>query len=861
MLANLQLKRLASHLFSAATVLSLTIGASHAAQAQYTEQPIYTFTGGSDGADPHAGLISDSKGNLYGTTNNGGNTAACPGGYAPGCGVVFKLSPPSGGSGPWTETVLYTFNGGTDGGLPNGVLIFDTKGNLYGTTVGFGKDYGVVFELTPPTGGGSGQWTETVLYTFTGRSDGGGPWAGLIFDSKGNLYGTTAGGGDTHGLCLPQGGCGVVFELSPPVKGGTGPWSESVLYTFTDGNDGGVPTAGLIFDSKGNLYGTTQGGGSSVACYGINPRCGVVFELSPPSGGGSGPWIENVLLIFTSGSGGASPWAGLIFDSSGNLYGTASLGGNGGADCPLGCGVVFELSPPSGGGSGPWTETVLTFFYGGSGGELPYGGLVFDPGGHLYGTLDGGDAPTSTCPSQSCGMVFQLGPPSGGGTGYWSSLILYGFSDGADGANPYAGVIIDSQGNLFGTAAYGGDNSACSGLGCGVVFEVSPPALGTVTLSTTSLKFGNQVLDTTSAVLSVTVTNSSSNTLDIFTIDISGNFAISANTCGNSLAAGKNCKVSVTFTPTALGPFTGTLSFYDSAANSPQTVALSGTGVEPATISPTSYTFAAQTIGVTSPAKNFTLTNNQSGTLSNITTSVTGDFAISATTCSTTLGSKKSCTISVTFTPLAPGTLTGTLSVTDNANNSPQTASLTGTGNNPKPTITSLSPNSATAGGAQLTLTVNGTNFVKTSVVNWAGAALTTTYVSSMKITAIIPATDIATAGTFKVTVTNPAPGGGTSASSTFTVNNPLPTLTKISPSSATHGGASFTLTATGTGFVVKSKIQWNGTNLTTTFVSSTSLTATISAADIKNAGTASVTVNNPTPGGGTSASKTFTIN
>jgi photosystem II stability/assembly factor-like uncharacterized protein len=181
--------------------------------------------------------------------------------------------------------------------------------------------------------------------------------------------------------------------------------------------------------------------------------------------------------------------------------------------------------------------------------------------------------------------------------------------------------------------------------------------------------------------------------------------------------------------------------------------------------------------------------------------------------------------------------------------------------NNPKPAITSLSPSSATAGGAGFTLTVTGSNFVKTSTVDWAGSARTTSFVSSTKLTATINATDIAKAGTFKVTVVNAAPGGGTSASKTFTVNNPVPTLTSISPNSATHGGASFTLTATGTGYVSGSKIQWNGTSLTTTFVSSTSLTAKVPAADIKNAGTATVKVFNPTPGGGASGGKTFTIN
>jgi hypothetical protein len=180
---------------------------------------------------------------------------------------------------------------------------------------------------------------------------------------------------------------------------------------------------------------------------------------------------------------------------------------------------------------------------------------------------------------------------------------------------------------------------------------------------------------------------------------------------------------------------------------------------------------------------------------------------------------------------------------------------------NPKPVITSLLPETAIVGSAGFTLTVNGTGFISTSVVNWAGSPRATTYVSTTEITATINAADIAKTGTFKVTVTNPAPGGGTSAAFSFVVDNPVPTLTSILPSSATHGGAAFTLTATGTGYDSVSVIEWNGKKLTTTYVSSTTLTAPVSAADIKKAGTAAVTVVNPTPGGGTSATKTFTIN
>ena len=252
---------------------------------------LYSFTG-SDGSEPFAGLIADSSGNLYGTTQSGGASG--------GHGVVFKLSPSG------TETVLHTFTGGSDGGIPRAGLIADTGGNLYGTTAGGGaSNAGTVFKLSP-----SG--TETVLYSFTG-SDGSGPFAGLIADSSGNLYGTTQSGG-------ASGGHGVVFKLSP---GGT----ETVLYSFTGGSDGGTPRAGLIADSSGNLYGTTQFGGPG--CGGVG--CGVVFKLSPSG-------TETVLYSFT-GSDGSGPFPGLIADSSGNLYGTTLSGGASG-----GHGVVFKLT-------------------------------------------------------------------------------------------------------------------------------------------------------------------------------------------------------------------------------------------------------------------------------------------------------------------------------------------------------------------------------------------------------------------------------------------------------------------------------------------------------------------------------------
>lgn len=227
--------------------------------SQPTEQVLYNFKGGSDGAEPDASLVFDGAGNLYGTTYYGG---------ANGSGTVFELTPSKAG---WTETVLHSFTG-SDGALPSAGLILDGGGNLYGTTqAGGAAGFGVVFELSPSRAG----WTETVLYSFTGGNDGRGPVGGVVFDSGGNLYGTTSGGG------YPIGG-GTVFELTPSGGG----WTENILYAFNASN--GAPNgsglhAGVVFDRAGNLYGTTVFGGTNY--------WGTIFELTPSNGN----WIETTL--------------------------------------------------------------------------------------------------------------------------------------------------------------------------------------------------------------------------------------------------------------------------------------------------------------------------------------------------------------------------------------------------------------------------------------------------------------------------------------------------------------------------------------------------------------------------------------
>jgi uncharacterized repeat protein (TIGR03803 family) len=335
---------------------------------------LYTFTGEADGANPSAGLIRDAAGNLYGTASQGGLTTGCEFGSA-GCGVLFKLDRKD------NETALYSFTGyPTDGEFPVAGLVRDKEGNLYGSTkFGGTYDVGTVFRVDR-------NGKETVLYSFTGGADGANPLAGLVLDKAGNLYGTAPYGGDLS--CTLQGpyGCGVVFRID-----GTG--HETVLYTFTGGADGGFPTAGLIWDQRGNLYGTTEFGGLA-SC-----SCGVVFKLDLAG-------KETVLYSFTGGADGAYPFAGLVLNKAGNLYGTTSYGGD--LNCAplpgLGCGNVFKLKPNG-------KETALYNFTGGADGFSPVAGVVQDCKGNVYGTASaGGDLSCASGQGFGCGVVFKLKP-------------------------------------------------------------------------------------------------------------------------------------------------------------------------------------------------------------------------------------------------------------------------------------------------------------------------------------------------------------------------------------------------------------------------------------------------------------------
>jgi len=351
-------------------------------------------------------------------------------------GSTIAMGPESASAAP-TERVLYSFQGDSDGDSPYGGLIADSSGNLYGTTAGGGTSgVGTVFKLSP-----SG--TKTVLHTFAGGFDGYSPLAPLIADSSGNLYGTTQVGGASR--CSL--GCGVVFRVSAD---GT---SYVILHFFKGGSDGALPDTGLVADSSGNLYGTTNRGGGS-GCFGDG--CGVVFKLSPDGAS------YTVLYSFTGFGDGGLPSGELIVDDRGNLYGTTQLGG------AAGTGVVFRLSP---GG----TETVLYSFCskpGCSDGSTPASGLLADGSGNLYGTTFLGGAPG--CFGYGCGTVFKLSPDG-------TETVLHAFcnTDCRDGSKPAGGLIADRAGNLYGTTYLGG-LSGCLPEGCGVVFKLSTGGIFTV---------------------------------------------------------------------------------------------------------------------------------------------------------------------------------------------------------------------------------------------------------------------------------------------------------------------------------------------------------------------------------------------
>jgi len=350
--------------------------------------------------------------------------------------IVAALSPVAAAQ-AGRSTVLYSFSGGSDGLTPTSGLIEDKAGNFYSTTYAGGQfDRGVVFELAP-------DGTETVLYSFAGGSDGEYPQSGLAEDAQGNLYGTTTEGGTDN--------LGTVFKLAPD---GT----ETVLHSFVGGYDNGAtPFGGVILDSKGNLYGTTQDGGSSY-CPGT---CGVVYKITRRG-------KERVIYKFQGSPDGEYPLSSLLMDKAGNLYGTTLGGGVQSNYCGVGCGTVFELSPS---GKDTWSETVIYSFQGnGNDTTNPWANVIADRAGNLYGTATlGGNY--NDCNFGGCGAVFELSPSKNGS---WMEQVLYAFTSEKDGDTPYAGLVRDRTGNLYGTTFSGPRSANCAFYGCGSAFKLAP---------------------------------------------------------------------------------------------------------------------------------------------------------------------------------------------------------------------------------------------------------------------------------------------------------------------------------------------------------------------------------------------------
>ena len=419
--------------------------------AQSQQTVLHKFQAGFDGYEPRSGGVFDKAGDFYGTTFSGGNSSG-------GAGTVFEMSPPAMPGGAWTETVIHRFSYHTiaSGLSPWGGLAIDQNGNLFGTAWlgGTCGSCGLVFELSPPTRQG-GRWRYQIIHDFQddGR-DGINPRADLTVDAQGtHLFGTTASGGtggceggcgtvfeltksggvwaetilhscpaqgsgyeasggtdggvaidqagDVYGTSLEDGDfhLGSVFELSPPTQGGR--WTYQDIYSFKSESDGFEPTAGVSFDSHGDLFGTTNSGGIQ-GCYGTG--CGTVFRLHQRA---NGVWGHTILYAFKGLGDGGTPDAGVIVGANGMVFGTTQIWGTGNGCTGSGCGVAFALTNP--GGSGMWNETVLHTFLHGANGYVPYGELIFGPDGNLYGATQFGGRPA--CSSGfGCGTVYSLTP-------------------------------------------------------------------------------------------------------------------------------------------------------------------------------------------------------------------------------------------------------------------------------------------------------------------------------------------------------------------------------------------------------------------------------------------------------------------
>jgi hypothetical protein len=425
--------------FFLAVSVALLLCAGTTLAAAQTEGILHSFAGGSlDGSVPYMGLIADSAGNLYGTTDSAG-----PNGY----GTVFQLVPPSGG-GTWTENILFSFSNGPDGATPVTNLVMDSAGAIYGATGNAGaNNCGTFFQLVPPTGGGA--WTESVLYDFPCAFGGGisGPVSIARDPSTGIIYGSVQNGGPFNG--------GWIYKMVPPTSGGA--WTNTVLHNFTTnpsapGYANGCVPWSLILGPKGDLYGTT------IYC-GVGG--GTAYRLAPPSGGGT---IWNLSLLYSFGSGstslnGENPY-GLLIGLSGVLYGGTAQGGS------SSYGTIYSLTRPQAGTGGPWTETIIHNFDLSDGND-PTAGVILGPAGSLYGSTSGGGSHGGLCGYYvGCGTVFQLTP---GPDGVWTETTLHNFAPtGGDAINPNPGTLLERGGNLYGVSYTGGTSNN------GAVYAIHP---------------------------------------------------------------------------------------------------------------------------------------------------------------------------------------------------------------------------------------------------------------------------------------------------------------------------------------------------------------------------------------------------
>jgi uncharacterized repeat protein (TIGR03803 family) len=409
-------------LFAVATLLVCATASPASAQTFTT---LHAFTGTPDGASPFGGLVTDRKGNHYGTTQYGGTSNN---------GTVFEMSPPTVSGGDWTETVIWNFAGGTEAGRPSYQLAMDAKGNLYGEAESGGStacSCGAVFVLVPPRAEGE-PWTERVIYAPTVGTLGADVfYGGLTLDSSGALYGTQFGGGTFNE--------GLAFKITPTAGVG---FTVTTLYNFGAASaDSDQPWGPLTIDLSGNLYG--------VSLYGGTKNLGTAYKLTPPATG-AGLWSNSILYSFGGGASGCNPEGNVILDKLGRLYGQAtSCGGTSNN------GVIFRLTPQT--GSGPWVESVLhTFSSVDGGGNYP--SLSLDAKADLfYGT---------SYYTGEFGVVFQLAPPASG-VGTWTYTVLHTFTGGSDGNNPLGPIVWDATGVLYGTVYSGG-------IGYGTTFSITP---------------------------------------------------------------------------------------------------------------------------------------------------------------------------------------------------------------------------------------------------------------------------------------------------------------------------------------------------------------------------------------------------